>query len=51
MARPKKQEGELTVKVADAISNGEGGYLTVGEKFSAPDPEAAESLKAKGLAE
>lgn len=51
MARPKKDVGSLTVKVADAISDGEGGFLAVGSKFTPADDEAAESLKAKGLAE
>lgn len=49
MARPRKAEGgSLTVKVPNAIYDGKGGFLPVGTKFEAVDPEA---LKAKGLAE
>lgn len=52
MARPKKAEGKaLTVKVAEAISDGEGGFLAVGDTFEPADEEAAGQLKAKGLAE
>lgn len=40
--------GALTVKVANAIHDGKGGFLPVGAKFDAVD---GESLKAKGLAE
>jgi hypothetical protein len=48
--RPRKAEqiGALKVKVADAIHDGEGGFLPVGATFDAAD---GESLKAKGLAE
>ena len=54
--RPRKVdveagEGSLTVKVADAISDGEGGCLPIGAKFDPADADAGESLKAKGLAE
>lgn len=45
-ATPAK--GGLTVKVADAIHDGLGGFLPVGAKFDAVD---AEGLIAKGLAE
>ena len=45
-ATPTK--GALTVKVADMIHDGLGGFLPVGHKFDAAD---GESLKAKGLAE
>ena len=52
MARPKKTATlEMTVKQADAISDGKGGYLKKGDKFTPVDDEAKESLKAKGLAE
>lgn len=43
--------GKLTVKVAGAIHDGEGGFFPVGHKFDAVDDAAAEALKAKGLAE
>lgn len=51
MARPKKSDGNLTVKVADTISDGDGGFLAVGDTFTPVDEEAGEELKAKGLAE
>lgn len=51
MARPKKTDGTLKVKVADAISDGDGGFLAVGDTFTPADEEAGEDLKAKGLAE
>jgi hypothetical protein len=44
----KPADGALTVKVADTIHDGAGGFLAVGAKFHAADPEA---LKARGLAE
>lgn len=56
--RPRKavetiaeQGGALTVKVADAIHDGEGGFLAVGAKTVPVDEEARASLIAKGLAE
>lgn len=51
--RPAKVEatGALKVKVADAIHDGEGGFLPVGAAFDPIDDDAAENLKAKGLAE
>lgn len=52
MTRAKKTtNGEMTVKVDDRIGDGEGGYLKKGAKFTPVNAEAAESLKAKGLAE
>ena len=51
MARPKKEDGGLTVKVADTISDGDGGFLAVGDKFTPASEEAGAELKAKGLAE
>lgn len=52
MSRPKKAEGgQLTVKRAEAIHDGKGGFLPVGAKFDAADKDAAEALKARGLAE
>ena len=51
MARLKKETGELTVKVADAISDGEGSYLAIGDTFAPVDEHAGEELKAKGLVE
>lgn len=51
MARPKKVDGELTVKKPDAIGDGEGGFLPVGAKFVPADEGAAAQLKARGLAE
>jgi hypothetical protein len=44
------KKDELTVKTPDAISDGEGGFLAVGDKFTPVDEEAGASLKAKGLA-
>lgn len=48
--RPAKAapDGTLTVKAADAIHDGKGGFLSVGDTF---EPADADSLKAKGLAE
>lgn len=43
-----KPESALTVKVANAVYDGKGGFLPVGATFDAVD---AASLKAKGLAE
>lgn len=55
--RPRKavetiteQGGTLTVKVANAIFDGQGGFHPVGRKIS-PNEETAVSLIAKGLAE
>lgn len=46
-----RKSGSLTVKVADSIFDGEGGFLAVGASFDAVDDEAAADLVAKGLAE
>ena len=46
-----KNDGTLTVKKADTIHDGEGGFLAVGDEFEPADEEAGESLKAKGYAE
>ena len=51
MPAKKKAEGGLTVLVANAISDGEGGYLAKGAKFTPADKEAGEQLKARKLAE
>jgi hypothetical protein len=55
--RPRKavettteQGGTLTVKVAGAVFDGQGGFHPVGHKIS-PNEETAASLIAKGLAE
>lgn len=48
-AAPKS--GEMTVKVAHAISDGEFGFLPVGATFTPADKEAGEQLKARKLAE
>lgn len=48
MARPKKEEGTVKVKVADAVHDGKGGFYPVGAVIEVED---AASLKAKGLAE
>ena len=48
LPRARKPKGGLKVKVADAIADGEGGWLPVGATFDAADPD---SLIAKGLAE
>jgi hypothetical protein len=56
--RPRKavetiaeQDGALTVKVANAIHDGKGGFMPVGSKTIPTDDEARASLIAKGLAE
>lgn len=41
----------LRVKKPDTIHDGEGGFLPVGAKFAPVDEDAAEHLKARGLAE
>lgn len=46
-----KQDGALTVKVANAIHDGKGGFLPVGGVFMPADEPARASLIAKGLAE
>lgn len=51
LPRKARAKGALTVKVADAIHDGEGGFLPVGAKFDPVDDDAVKSLKAKGLAE
>lgn len=53
MARPRKvvekTDGDtVKVKVADAVSDGNGGFYEVGTEIEAAD---AEGLKAKGLVE
>lgn len=50
VVQPVKAEGTLTVKKADAIFDGEGGFYPVGHKFHAAD-ETAALLIARGLAE
>lgn len=47
-AKPKHG---LKVKKADAIHDGEGGFLAVGATFSPADDDAAAALVAQGLAE
>lgn len=53
--RPRKaveaKSGSLVVKVAEAIHDGKGGFLSVGASFVPADEAAGEHLKAKGLAE
>lgn len=44
-------QGGLTVKVAGAIHDGEGGFYPVGAKITPVDDVARASLIAKGLAE
>jgi hypothetical protein len=46
-----KHKGALRVIKADAIFDGKGGFLPVGAMFDAVDEEAANTLKARGLAE
>lgn len=43
--------GALTVKKADAIFDGAGGYLPVGAKFDAACEVSAKQLVERGLAE
>ncbi|MXO72874.1 hypothetical protein [Alteraurantiacibacter buctensis] len=50
-SRPRKPKGALTVKKAEAIHDGEGGFLPVGASFSPADEAAGAELVAKGLAE
>ena len=54
MARPKKEAapvvGLLTVIKADAIADGEGGFLNPGATFKPVDDEARAALIARGLA-
>ena len=50
-APPVASKGKLRVVVADMIHDGQGGFLAVGTMFDAVDDEAAEQLKARGLAE
>jgi hypothetical protein len=47
-AEAPSAKGKLRCKVANAIFDGKGGFLAVGETFDAPE---ADSLIAKGLAE
>jgi hypothetical protein len=51
--RPPKAvaQGALTVKKAEAVFDGQGGFLPVGAKFDAVDDNAAAALIAKGFAE
>ena len=51
--RPRKVpvEGAMTVKVANAIHDGKGGFYPVGAKIVPVDEVARASLIAKGLAE
>lgn len=53
--RPRKaveaKPGSLVVKLADAIHDGNGGFLSVGAVFVPADEAAGEQLKARGLAE
>lgn len=44
-------KGRLKVIKAEAIHDGEGGFLPVGALFDPADDDAGEALKAKGLAE
>lgn len=48
--RPRKVQ-TLTVKVANAIHDGEGGFYPVGHEIVPVDEVARASLIAKGLAE
>lgn len=56
MARPRKQPvpetvpNTLTVLVEDAISDGFGGFLKVGDTFAPVDDEAKAQLIARRLA-
>lgn len=49
--QPPCEDGALTVKVANAIHDGKGGFMPVGSKTIPTDDEARASLIAKGLAE
>lgn len=54
MGRPRKaapSEGSLTVRKEEAVHDGEGGFIRVGDKFDPVDEEARESLIAKGFAQ
>lgn len=49
MARVAKSK-TLTVKKADSIHDGEGGFLPVGATFTPADDDSADALKARGIA-
>lgn len=51
MARAKATDGTMKVKLPDTVSDGEGGFLAVGDTFTPADEEAAKALKDKGAAE
>lgn len=51
MARAKATDGTMRVKLPDTVSDGEGGFLAVGDTFTPADEEAAKSHKDKGAAE
>lgn len=46
----QKQRDTLTVKVADVIADGKGGFLPVGAKVEPVDATARKSLADKGFA-
>jgi len=43
------KKNEVTVKVADKVANGQGGFFRVGTKFEPCDADAAKELKSRGL--
>lgn len=49
--RGRPPKGQMKVKKAETIHDGAGGFLPVGDTFILADEEAAELLKARGLAE
>lgn len=50
-AEVSKDKGALTVKKADTIFDGAGGFLPVGAKFDAACEVSAQMLVERGLAE
>lgn len=51
MPTKKPSDGEMTVLVDGAISDGDFGFLKKGAKFKPVDKEAGEQLRARKIAE
>lgn len=50
MTQEKAPKAQMTVKAADTVADGKGGFLPVGAKFEPVDAAARKSLADKGLA-
>lgn len=48
--RTLTKPAQLTVKAANAVHDGKGGFFQIGWKFAPVDAAAAKALKAKGFA-